>query len=73
MVDKLACQWLLVLPGFANTLTSAEFAECAAALLLIPSPACTSLLGVQVGRRAVDLFGDAVMSEAVRRWMAEAT
>ena len=33
--------------------------------LRIPSPACASLLGVQVGRRAVDLYGDAVMAEAV--------
>ena len=63
--DKLSSQWLLVLPGYANTLTSAEFAECAAALLRIPSPACASLLGVQVGRRAVDLYCDAVMAEAV--------
>ena len=63
--DKLSSQWLLALPGHANTLTSAEFAECTAALLRMPSPGCALLLGVPVGRRAVDLFGDVVMAEAV--------
>ena len=63
--DKLSSQWLLALPGHSNTLTSAEFAECVAALLRLPSPACAQKIGEQVGRRTVDRFGDAVMAETL--------
>ena len=65
--DKISAAWLLCLPGHDSTLTAAEFSECVAALLALPSPACSDplKLGQKVGKRRVDVFGDNVVSVAV--------
>ena len=64
--DKLSSQWLLALPGVDTSLTSEEFSECVAALLCLPSPACTPLIGRRVGRASVDKYGDVVMAAALQ-------
>ena len=57
--DKQSSSWLLRLNG----LSGPEFSESAAALLCLPSPACSSRLGEKVrGKQKVDLFGDSVRS-----------
>jgi hypothetical protein len=65
--DKLSAQWLLCLPGHDSTLAADEMADSVAAVLCLPSPACSDplKLGMKVGRRTVDRFGDNVMAEAV--------
>ena len=65
--DKLSAQFLLQLPGHNTSLTAAEFSECVAALMCLPSPACCdpSVLGTKVGKRRVDKFGDNVMSQTL--------
>ena len=66
--DKLSAAFLLQLPGHDSSLTAAEFGECVAALLCLPSPACSDprVLGANVGKRKVDRFGDNAMAEAVK-------
>ena len=61
--DKLSAQFLLHLPRHSSTLTAAEFSECTAALLCLPSPACREKLGEKVGRKRVDLYGDNVVGQ----------
>ena len=41
------------------------FAEAAAALLCLPSPACADRIGCEVGKRRVDKFGDQVQAARV--------
>ena len=53
-------------PGVDTSLTSEEFSECVAALLCLPSPACTPLIGRRVGRASVDKYGDDVMAAALQ-------
>ena len=66
--DKMSAAFLLQLPGHDTSLTSAEFTECAASLLCLPSPACCDpkVLGTRVGKRKVDRFGDNVMAEKLK-------
>ena len=66
--DKLSATFLLQLKGHDFSLTAAEFGECVAALLCLPSPACSDpwVLGTNVSKRKVDRFGDSVMAEAVK-------
>ena len=57
--DKQTSAWLLRLSG----LSGAEFAEAAATLLCLPSPACASRVGEKVrGWQKIDIFGDSVRS-----------
>ena len=65
--DKLSSGWLLSLPGHDSTLTAAEFSECVATLLALPSPACSDplKLGQKIGKRRVDVYGDNVVSQKV--------
>ena len=60
--DKHSTPWLLCLPGHDNSLNSAEFTQCAAAQLCVPSPACLPKVGERVGRQTVDIFGDRVVA-----------
>ena len=60
--DKHSTSWLLSLPGHNSSLTSAEFTQCAAALLCVPSPACLPKVGEKVGKHNVDKFGDRVVA-----------
>ena len=60
--DKLSSAWLLALPAGDTCLSSPVFAEAAAALLCIPSPACADKIGYEVGDRRVDQFGDQVQA-----------
>ena len=64
--DKLSSQWLLALPGSDTSPSSDEFSECLAALLCLPSPACSPLIGQRVGRSSVDKYGDVVMAAALQ-------
>ena len=61
--DKLATAWLQCLPG-PDGLSNPAFAEALALTLCMPSPACKSRLGAQVGNKngIVDQFGDKVQS-----------
>ena len=62
--DKVSSAWLLATPGPETTLTSAEFAEAAAANLVLPSPACVGRVGETVrGQVKVDLYGDNIQSQ----------
>ena len=56
--DKLSSAWLLALPAGDTCLSSPVFAEAAAALLCLPSPACADRIGCEVGKRRVDKYGD---------------
>jgi len=57
--DKVSSAWLLACPGTDTSLTSAEFAEAAAANLCLPSPACMGRVGETVkGRVKLDPHGD---------------
>ena len=38
--DRVACAWLLAMPGQGTSLSNAEFSEAAASNLCLPSPAC---------------------------------
>jgi hypothetical protein len=60
--DKPSSAWLLALPAGDTCLSSPVFAEAAAALLCIPSPACADKIGYEVGDRRVDQFGDQVQA-----------
>ena len=62
--DKLSSSWLQCLPG-PDGLSSQAFSEAMALLLCMPSPACTDRIGAKVGRKTVDIFGDAIMSEVL--------
>ena len=63
--DKLSSAWLLALPAGDTCLSSPVFAEAAAALLCLPSPACADRIGCEVGKRRVDKFGDQVQAARV--------
>ena len=54
--------WLLALPAGDTCLSSPVFAEAAAALLCLPSPACADKIGCEVGNRRVDQYGDQVQA-----------
>ena len=57
--DKQSSSWLVTITG----LSGPEFAEAAATMLCLPSPACASRIGETVrGRTKIDLFGDSVRS-----------
>ena len=61
--DKVSSAWLLALPGFDKSLSSAEFADAAASNLCLPSPACTGRVGEVIkGRVTVDEYGDNVQA-----------
>ena len=60
--DKLSSAWLLALPAGDTSLSSPVFAEAAAALLCLPSPACADKIGCEVGNRRVDQYGDQVQA-----------
>ena len=64
--DKLSSAWLLALPTGETAISSAEFAEAAAALLCLPSAACKDKIGCSVGDRKVDLYGDAVQAARMK-------
>ena len=53
--DKLSSAWLLALPAGDTCLNSPVFAEAAAALLCLPSPACADRIGCEVGKRRVEM------------------
>ena len=63
--DKLSSAWLLALPAGDTCLNSPVFAEAAAALLCLPSPACADRIGCEVGKRRVDKYGDQVQAARV--------
>ena len=63
--DKLSSAWLLALPAGDTCLSSPVFAEAAAALLCLPSPACADKIGCEVGKRRVDRYGDQVQAARV--------
>ena len=63
--DKLSSAWLLALPAGDTCLSSPVFAEAAAALLCLPSPACADRIGCEVGKRRVDKYGDQVQAARV--------
>jgi hypothetical protein len=63
--DKLSSVWLLALPAGDTCLSSPVFAEAAAALLCLPSPACDDRIGCEVGKRRVDRYGDQVQAARV--------
>ena len=65
--DKLSSAWLLALPAGDTCLSSPVFAEAAAALLCLPSPACADRIGCEVGKRRVDKYGDQVQAARVER------
>ena len=60
--DKISASWLLALPGSESGLDSQVFAEAPAALLCLPSPACSDKIGCRVGDRTVDLYGNRVQA-----------
>ena len=60
--DKRSSAWLLALPAGDTCLSSPVFAEAAAALLCLPSPACADKIGSVVGNRRVDQYGDQVQA-----------
>ena len=61
--DKIACSWLLALPGPDTLLTSDQFSEAAAANLCLPSPACEGRVGEVIrGRVKIDQYGDNIQS-----------
>ena len=64
--DKLSGAWLLALPGSANGLSAAVFAESLCAHLCLPSPAVmgSGWVGKTVGRREaeIDCYGDTIMN-----------
>lgn len=62
--DKLSSSWLLCLPG-PDGMNSPAFAEALAMTLCMPSPVCKDRVGSVVGKRTVDIFGDAIMSAAL--------
>ena len=62
--DKLSTSWLLCLPG-PDGLSGQAFAEAMALTLCMPSPACKDRVGARVGKKTVDIFGDAVLSEVL--------
>ena len=63
-------QWLLSLPGPDSSLTSEEFTQCVEVHLCLPSTACFTLIGMQVGRGLgkVDKFGDSVVAVREDGW-----
>lgn len=50
-LDKLSIAWKLALPGPTSGLTTPVFKEVLAQALCLPSPACSSILGQQIGIR----------------------
>ena len=65
--DKVSSAWTQAIPGPDTSLSSAEFAEAAAANLVLPSPACESRVGETIrGRVKVDEYGDNVQATAVK-------
>ena len=62
--DKLSTSWLQCLPG-PDGLSGQAFVEAMALALCMPSPACRDRIGAKVGRKTVDIFGDAVLSEVL--------
>ena len=61
--DKMSTSWLHCLPG-PEGLGNAQFSEALALMLCMPSPACKTHVGQQVGAKAacVDTYGHKVMS-----------
>ena len=53
------------MPAGDTCLSGPVFAEAAAALLCLPSPACADMIGCEVGKRRVDKFGDQVQAARV--------
>ena len=65
--DKVSSAWLLAIPGSNTTLSSAEFAEAAAANLCLPSPACVGRVGETVkGQTKIDIHGDSIQAAALK-------
>ena len=62
--DKLSSAWLSSLPG-PEGLSSQAFTEAMSLILCMPSPACKDRVGVKVGKRTVDCFGDNILAEAL--------
>ena len=60
--DKLSTAWLLVLPGADSTLSAAEFTQCVQNMLFIPSKAVEHVVGLTVGNRKIDEYGDILTS-----------
>ena len=64
--DKISVAWLLAIPGYDTTLSSAEFAEAAASNLCLPSPACRGRVGEPIkGNLRIDEYGDSVQSASI--------
>ena len=67
--DKHSAAFLLCLPGPKSFLSSAGFSEAFAALLCLPSPACSSRLGEAIpgrGRETVCKWGDKLMNAVMQ-------
>ena len=61
--DKLSTAWLMSLPGPHYGIASPAFSEALATLLCAPSPACSTRLGMKIGRARVDMHGAKVINE----------
>ena len=60
--DKLCTAILMVLPGTHTSLSSPQFSEALCVLLCLPSLCCRDRVGLKVGNRRVDLYGEQVVN-----------
>ena len=60
--DKLCTAFLMVLPGPHTSISSPHFSEALCVLLCLPSLCCRDRVGLKVGNRRVDLYGEQVVN-----------
>ena len=63
--DKLTTAFLQELPGPHSSLSSPQFGEAMCLVLVIPSLCCRDRVGMKIGRRRVDPYGEEVVNENV--------
>ena len=60
--DKLCTAFLVALPGPHTSLSSPQFGEALCVILCMPSLCCRDRVGLKVGDRRMDLFGEQVVN-----------
>ena len=64
--DKVSSAWVLAIPGYQSTLTSAEFSLAAATNLCIPPPVCLEREGETIkGNVTIDCHGDRIQATCI--------
>ena len=60
--DKLCTAFLVALPGPHTSLSSPQFGEALCVILCMPSLCCRDRVGLKVGDRRVDAYGEQVVN-----------